>query len=292
MSSLKKLTDFLEDFGEYLTTLYGLTTEEVTSVKKCILTTYKSLNSLKKDLKTKKVICKDDKGNDMEMDSAITSLMTIFISSQKGGGLSLGECMKMKITDIKKTDFYKNLPRNANKTKLKKEDLCKLIEQETIDKLSGKKEVKEVKKESKKKSSKKKTQSKKKESKKKSSKKKPSKKKSSKKKSSSKKPSAKAPLPSNLRQSPLTPKPEMVVIDVKSTPKKVSEDKEIKFALDDFNKEVNSYVKDVESMEYKVVSERVPSVEQLTTAAKQEMNVDDQLDYLRRRIKTALQLLE
>ncbi len=36
-------------------------------------------------------------------------------------------CMKMKVKDIKKSSQYKNIPRGNNKSKLKKADLCKLI---------------------------------------------------------------------------------------------------------------------------------------------------------------------
>jgi len=53
------------------------------------------------------------------------------IIKQKASKSVSKNCMKMKVKDIKKTQKYKNLPKSAGKSKLKKAELCALLQKKT-----------------------------------------------------------------------------------------------------------------------------------------------------------------
>jgi hypothetical protein len=127
--------------GAELQDKFNLSGSDIESIYECLLKSgYDTMRKLKNGLKKKTLICKDGDVK-FEMDADIVKVLITtynkFLKNKpmKGGsnGLSIEECSNMTLKQIKKTDFYKNLPRSVNKSKLKKSDLCKLLEKIRVD---------------------------------------------------------------------------------------------------------------------------------------------------------------
>lgn len=127
--------------GAELQDRFDLNSDDIQTIYNCLIESgYDTMRKLKNALKKKKIMCKDG-DETFELDKDLLKVLITsynkFLKKQpmKGGsnGLSINECLNMTLKQIKKTDFYKNLPRSVNKSKLNKAELCKLLEKIQMD---------------------------------------------------------------------------------------------------------------------------------------------------------------
>lgn len=122
--------------GTELQERFDLSSDDIKTIYTCLIKSgYTTMKKLKNALKKKTIMCVDG-DEKIELDNEIVKVLITSYNKllknkpMKGGsnGLSSDECSNMTLKQIKKTSFYKNLPRSVNKSKLNKITLCKLLE--------------------------------------------------------------------------------------------------------------------------------------------------------------------